>query len=86
MKIDWPTQTQDMYIARQIIAEYGGDDSNLGIFEMQTDIEGKVEAVRLSEWVQVLIKHFRKTYGDDGGDAILKRVMTNCIINGQIIH
>lgn len=86
MNEEWPTEYQDMYIAREIIAEYGGDESVLGIFEMEMDPQGLVQKVKLSEWILRLIGHFRTVYGLEHGDFILKKVISGCLIDGQTIH
>ena len=86
MNQEWLTQNQDMNIAREIINQYGGDDSLLGIFEVEMDPEGKILNVKLSEWVVVLTQYFRKRYGEDSGDSVMKRVMSLCMINDQTIH
>lgn len=82
----WTTEQQDMYFARQVIAEHGGEDTLLGIFEMEMDIEGHLKQVRLSPWVMILIKHFRKVYGEEQGDFVTKKVMSCCMVNGQTVH
>ena len=86
MNQNWPTKYQDMVIAREIIAEYGGDEGLLGIFEMETDFQGQVQNVKLSEWILKLMGYFRSLYGDEQGDLIVKRVISSCMINGQTIH
>ena len=83
----WRTKRQDMFIAREIIAEYGGEEGLLGIFEMEMDrITGNIQKVRLSPWMQALIKHFRMVYGADKGDDITRKVLAQCLINDNTIH
>ena len=83
---DWGTKSEDLYVTRQVIAEFGGDETLLGIFEVVTDEHGQFQTARLAEWVCVLIKHFRNLYGESEGDQIMKRVVSNCLIDGQTIH
>jgi hypothetical protein len=82
----WPTKLHDIQVAREVIAEFGGDQALLGIFEMETDLHGMIKKVRLSEWVQVLINYYREQYGDEMGDTIMKKIVTLCIIDTQTIH
>lgn len=85
MKQDWPTSTQDLYFAREIIKQYRGEASTLGIFEVVPSEEGK-DSVFLSEWVLVLTEHFRTLYGRQQGDFVMRKVVSRCLINGDKIH
>lgn len=86
MKQDWSTKKQDMYIAKEVISQYGGDEGLLGIFEVLTDSKGNVSEVRLAEWVKVLVNHYRTIYGEEKGDFVMKKVVSSCLINGKTIH
>ena len=75
-----------MQFAREVIAEFGGEEELLGIFEMETDKLGNVKKIKLAEWVMVLIQHYRLLYGNEEGDHIMKKVVTNCIVDNQTVH
>lgn len=85
MKKDWLTSTQDLYVARQIINRFRQDDKTLGIFEVVSSDEGK-DQVFLSEWVMILTEHFRKIYGLEQGDFVMRKIVSKCLINGEQVH
>lgn len=85
MKENWSTRTQDLYYAKEVINQYRDDAKTLGIFEVVTSNEGK-DSVLLSEWVLVLIQHYRHLYGKEQGDFVMKQVVSTCLINGESVH
>lgn len=85
MKDKWPTRTQDLYYTREVINQYRVDAKTLGIFEVVPSKSGK-DSVFLSEWVLVLIQHFRHLYGKEQGDFVMKQVVSTCLINGESVH
>lgn len=83
---EWLTKNKDMYVAREVIAQYGIKEALNAIFEMQINYQGAVQDVRLSKWVVVLTKYFRNCYGDETGDQVMQKVISSCIIDGHAIH
>tara|TARA_B110000879_G_scaffold196253_1_gene265721 strand:+ start:346 stop:606 length:261 start_codon:yes stop_codon:yes gene_type:complete len=86
MNNEWQTKQQDMLIARDVIAQFGGDNHFIGIFEMGMDDEGNLKEVRLSEWVLVLTRHFRRRYGQKEGDFVMKKIISESFVDGHTLH
>lgn len=86
MNQEWLTKAQDLSEFEEITALFGGEEKLLGIFDIGTDLMGNIHKVGLSEWVLVVIKHFRERYGKDKGDFVIKKVISSSIINNKTIH
>ncbi len=88
MNQNWPTREKDLQTARFIMEEYAHerDGNSLGLFEIVVDIREKRMNFCLSAWVLVLAKHFTSLYGLDQGEFITRRIITNCIVQDQIMH
>lgn len=86
MKNSWSTKKQDMQDAQQILSYFGGDDEALSIFEIATDLMGNIHNISLAPWVIVLTKHFRKRYGAQEGDEVMKQILSQNLINNATVH
>jgi hypothetical protein len=86
MNKNWLTENKDMYVAREVISQYGIEEAMNAIFEMQVDYDGNVKKIKLSQWVLVLTKYFRNCYGNDNGDVVMQKVISSCIVNGHQVH
>lgn len=88
MTNSWPTKEKDLFVAEQIMQEYAVQNKtdSLGLFELFVNREEKRMNFRLSNWVLTLALHFKSLYGDTQGDFVTRKVITNCLSNGQTFH
>lgn len=83
----WPTKNKDMQIAHVIMEEYADENnSSLGLFELFVDEKAKQMNFRLANWVRVLNVQFTSMYGQNHGDYVTRRVLSDCIRHGNTIH
>lgn len=86
---DWPTQTQDLQIANEIIDKYQelNEGEPLGFIEIVVDKSKKKPLqIRIPEWIQEIIDHFRDQYGHDEGGMIAGKVLTRILLKNETIH
>lgn len=88
MNQNWPTKEKDLLVAEKIIEEYAEsvDSKALGLFEVVHRPDDRQMAFRLANWVLTLAKYFISTYGAEQGDFVTRKVVTNCLINGETLH
>ena len=88
MNNDWPTQYRDLYLTQLILEQYAitHNISAIGLLEIFVDIQEKILDFCVSEWVFTLAKQFYTLYGAEQGDAITRKVITYCCINGNTVH
>lgn len=88
MNKNWPTEVQDMQIARAVIEEYVVENEidSVGLFEMSVNLKDRSLDFRLSDWVVDLASHFKSLYGVEQGDLVTRYVLTKCLTMGHTIH
>lgn len=89
MQNDWPTQTQDLEIATDIINRHVelNDGEPLGMIEIVIDKKQlKPIEIRVPEWIQELIHHFRDHYGYEQGQVIASKIITKMLLQDETIH
>lgn len=88
MSFDWPTKERDIALARSVIEQYSEaqETERLGLFELSCDEQDRRLEFRLAPWVLNLAGRFLELYGADRGDAITRRVLTHCLVNGEPVH
>lgn len=89
MNNDWPTQSEDLEAASDIINHYVdlNDGEPLGLIEVVIDrSKKKAVEVRVSEWIQELIHFFRKQYGQKKGQIVATKVITRVLLKDETIH
>lgn len=86
MENNWPTKNQDIALAQQIIEEYAEQHKSLGLFEIVVNHHQKQMNFRLSDWVTVLAKQFNSLYGITQGDFVIRKIVSRCLMNGQVLH
>jgi hypothetical protein len=86
---EWPTQTQDMHMATEIINKYIelNGEQTLGLIEVVIDkSKQKPIEIRIPEWISEIIAHFRDHYGYEHGQAIASKVITRFLLKDETIH
>ena len=88
MTQQWPTQAEDMKIAKDVIEAYAvaNDSDSVELFELVVDKEKKQMGFCLSGWVLMLARHFNETYGPNQGDFITRQIVSQCITQGNTVH
>lgn len=89
MQNDWPTQPQDMKAAATIIDKYIelNDGEPLGMLEVVIDKKKlKPIEIRIPQWIQEIVKHFRDQYGKEEGQTIASKVITKMLLKNETIH
>lgn len=83
----WLTRETDMQIAGLIIEEYASDEGNtLGLFELVVNEREKKMNFRIAHWVRMLTEQFTFMYGENQGDYVTRRVLSDCLRHGSTIH
>ena len=86
---EWPTQNQDLETANDIINKHQewNDGEPLGFIEIIVNKnQPKPIEVRIPEWIQEIIDHFREQYGYEQGGTIASKVITRILLKDETIH
>jgi len=82
---DWPTKEKDMEVAVRIIKGYGWDEE-LALCEIIIQQNKEAGNLQIAEWVLAINDYFKEKYGKKQGEIIAKRVVTECMTNGNTVH
>ena len=89
MNNEWPTKTKDLKTARFFIELYAinqGEESNIGLFEVSTNLSNKSLDLNVSPWVLAMTQEFQKQYGIEQGEWVARKILTLCFTQNHIIH
>lgn len=77
---------QDFICAKEIIFRHlEGPGQSVGLQEMVITQEGSIRIFR-SSWVIELEEAFEKKYGQEKGQKVFNRVITQLLINAEPVH
>lgn len=90
MREDWPTHTEDVRAAKQILDRYKEklddlDAENLVHFMDFVDSEIQ-HSEALPEWVIEMLDFFIDRYGYEHGYAVMSMVMTHFLLGDETVH
>lgn len=88
MSENWPTKAVDLAIAFELIEAYADKNNlqSLSLFELIVNLKKKRINFRIADWVMILASWYRKIYGDEQGNFVICKVISNCIVNGETVH
>lgn len=82
---NWPTKSADMAIAFEVLGLFTDDIQSLTIFEL-TKQDAQKQTYQLAPWVFAIDNCFNLLYGEDKGEAITKKIVSELLINGEKLH
>ena len=84
---DWPTQEKDLLVAQCIIDKHIdiNDGNSLEICEYIVDDRLEVNKGQ-PEWVMEIIHTFQRQYGPENGLDVSFKILSRCMIDGEIVH
>lgn len=87
MKNDWPTKDDDLDMLAATIDKHIdlNDGEPVGLFEIAVE-DGERVGIRMSPWVDELAENLSERYGLEDGMIVMKRVLSQCLINGSTVH
>lgn len=87
MQNDWPTQENDLRIAKNIISKHidFNDGEPLSVLECTISTSKEID-LELSDWIVELAETFNEKYGVSQGSLITDRIVSKCLFHGEKIH
>ncbi len=87
MSKTWVTKMQDLLLAEEIMAQYREvGQTGLPLFELVVDMSEKKMAYEVSPWVIELAIQFKSLYGEEKGELITRKIISDCMRENQVIH
>ncbi|MCX7114857.1 MAG: hypothetical protein NTW08_02950 [Gammaproteobacteria bacterium] len=87
MSKTWVTKTRDLLLAEEIMSQYKEmNQTGLALFELVVDLSEKKMTYEVSPWVIELATQFKSLYGEEQGEHITRKIISDCIRDNHSVH